>query len=131
VRHNLEAMARSGTSARRVIAVGGGAASRLWLRIVSDVTGLAQELPDKVIGAAYGDAYLAATAVGLAERDASVGHPWVRIVDRVEPDPATRAHYDARYGLYRSLYRKTRDLVHALVEDAGAGVDQAGSSSET
>jgi xylulokinase len=119
VRHNLEAMARSGTTPRRVVAVGGGASSRLWLQIVSDVTGLAQELPDRVIGAAYGDAYLAATAVGLVQRDAFASHPWIRIVDRVVPDPEQKTRYDTRYGLYRALYTKTRAIVHALAaEDA-------------
>lgn len=114
VRHNLEAMAASGTTPRRVVAVGGGAASRLWLQIVSDVTGLAQELPDRVVGAAYGDAYLAATAVGLIDRGSDTGHPWVRTIDRVEPDPERAARYEPRYEAYRALYRSTRSVVHAL-----------------
>ncbi|MBF6150408.1 FGGY-family carbohydrate kinase, partial [Nocardia nova] len=45
VRHNLEAMTEAGGRAGRLVAVGGGTKGGLWTRIVSDVTGLPQQLP--------------------------------------------------------------------------------------
>jgi sugar (pentulose or hexulose) kinase len=65
VRHNMEAMTASVEEPRRIVAVGGGARSELLLQIVSDVTGLEQELPAQTIGASYGDAYIAGVAAGL------------------------------------------------------------------
>ena len=62
VRHNLEAMHSSGAGARRLVAVGGGTAQRLWTQVVSDVTGLPQDLPTLTVGASYGDARTAADA---------------------------------------------------------------------
>jgi xylulokinase len=115
LRHNLEAMAASGTRPKRAVAVGGGTATRLWPQIVSDVTGLTQELPDRATGAALGDAYIAATAVGLVERGAG---RWVRTVDRVTPVADRAATYDARYRLYRDLYRQSRFTLHALAGSA-------------
>jgi xylulokinase len=114
IRHNLERMAKSGTTPRRTIAVGGGTASRLWLQIVSDVTGLTQEVPDRLIGAAYGDAYLAAAAIGLPDQATSPNEPWVHTVDRIEPDLSQAGIYAGRYDLYRELFRATRPVVHAL-----------------
>lgn len=114
IRHNLEAMDGRGTTIRRTRAVGGGTASRLWIQIVSDVTGLAQEVPDRLLGAAFGDAYLAARAVGLVDASVSDGHPWVRSVERIEPDERNRDVYARRYLLYRELFRKTRAIVHQL-----------------
>jgi xylulokinase len=114
IRHNLERMAESGTTPRRTIAVGGGTASRLWLQIVSDVTGLTQEVPDRLIGAAYGDAYLAAAAIGLPDQATSRNEPWVHTIDRIEPDLSQAGIYAGRYDLYRELFRATRPVVHAL-----------------
>ena len=48
-----------GAPPRRLVAVGGGARNPLWLQIVSDVCGLPQDVPERTIGAAYGDAFLA------------------------------------------------------------------------
>ena len=124
IRHNLEAMAACGTTVRHATAVGGGTASRLWVQIVSDVTGLAQDIPDRLIGASYGDAYLAASAVGLVGGTANGEHPWVRTVDRVEPNERNREVYDRRYVLYRELFRSTRPIVHELALDRpGNGSD--------
>lgn len=114
IRHNLEAMDGCGTLVRRTRAVGGGTASRLWMQIVSDVTGLTQEIPDRVLGAAYGDAYLAARAIGLVNASASDGHPWVRTADQIEPDERNRDMYARRYVMYRDLFRTTRGIVHEL-----------------
>ena len=65
VRHNLEAMRDMGAAPRRLVAVGGGAKNRLWLQIVSDASGLAQVVPERTIGASYGDAFLAGLATGI------------------------------------------------------------------
>jgi FGGY family of carbohydrate kinases, C-terminal domain len=52
VRHNLEVMGESaGGIPLRVVAVGGGTKGKLWPHIVSDVTGVAQELPRVTVGA--------------------------------------------------------------------------------
>jgi xylulokinase len=113
VRHNLEEMRRSGAVISRVHAVGGGTVSRLWPQIVSDATGLTQEIPERTIGASYGDAFLAGLSVGLVSKE-SLLRDWVKIIDRVEADPGITARYDDLYRLYRQLYRATRSVVHDL-----------------
>jgi len=117
IRHNLEAMTGRGTTVRRTTAVGGGTASRLWVQIVSDVTGLTQGIPDRVMGASYGDAYLAARAVDLTGGDNGAAHPWVHIVDNVEPDERNRDVYAQHYELYHELFRATRPIVHELAAE--------------
>jgi len=112
VRHNIETMQGVGASVERVVAVGGGTRGRLWPRIVSDVTGLAQVMPSIPIGAAFGAALLAARAVGV-DADPS---DWNPSSDVIEPDPTVRRAYDTRYALYRDLYPATSGIVHALAE---------------
>ncbi|MEU1621640.1 FGGY family carbohydrate kinase [Streptomyces sp. NPDC005722] len=129
VRHNVEAMRHAGAAVERVVAVGGGTRGGLWTRIVSDVTGLPQDIPTVTVGAAYGAARLAARHAD----EAATAH-WNPVRDRCLPDPAASAVYDRLHALYRELYPATRDAVHALArfqrEAAGiAGTGSGGASS--
>lgn len=108
-RHNLEEFASVGVPLRRVVAVGGGTKSDLWPRIVSDVTGHTQEVPATTTGAAYGDAKLAAVAVGAADRD----DRWNPVREVVAPGPDA-ATYEGLFPLYRRLHEATRDIQHEL-----------------
>ena len=116
VRHNLEVFADAGGPAGhgepRLVAVGGGTRGGLWTRIVSDVTGLPQDVPADTTGAALGDAFLAAAAVGAADDVRA----WNPVVDTVEPDPGARALHDEFHRHYRSLYTATVDTAHFLAE---------------
>jgi xylulokinase len=109
VRHNVEVMQEAGAGIRRVVAVGGGTQGGLWTRIVSDITGLAQVIPAKTIGASFGAAFLAAQLDGPVAID-----DWNPAVTVQQPDPAVRADYDELYSLYRQLYGSTAPTVHAL-----------------
>lgn len=109
VRHNVEAMRAAGADIRRVVAVGGGTQGGLWTRIVSDVTGLEQEIRTVTIGASYGAAFLAANAVGDVDIDS-----WNPVRERVLPEPRRQSRYDGLYDLYLRLYPATRDIGHAL-----------------
>jgi xylulokinase len=111
--HNVEVMRSSDARPERVVAVGGGARSELLLQIVSDVTGLEQELPEQTVGASYGDAALAGLATGLLSL-ADLRANWVHIARRFTPDATRRALYEQYYRIYRDLYPHTRDDVHAL-----------------
>ena len=67
---------------------------------------------DRTIGASYGDAFLAAVAVGAAQSgdiDA-----WNPIARTVTPDPV--AAYDRQYPLWKALYTRTKDISRALAE---------------
>lgn len=117
VRHNVETMREAGADIMRAVAVGGGTQGRLWLQIVSDATGLVQEVPAATIGASYGAAFLAASAV--ADTPPSI-QDWNPIVSRIEPDPTARAAYDALYDRYLRLYAATRDVTHELAAEQRA-----------
>jgi xylulokinase len=101
-------MSVAGGAARRLVAVGGGTRGGLWTQIVSDVTGLPQQVTRESVGASLGDAMLAASADGV---DVS---SWNPVVDTVRPDPARP--YEEFYAQYRSLYPATADIAHFLAE---------------
>jgi xylulokinase len=107
VRHNLQALL---LAPERVVAVGGGATGGVWPQIVSDVCRIEQTLPAETIGACFGDALLAAEAVGLAPPLTS----WAHELERLSPDPGTRELYDASYEQYRALHAATEAIQHGL-----------------
>ncbi|MEV1131923.1 FGGY family carbohydrate kinase [Agromyces sp. NPDC049794] len=114
VRHNIETMRAAGADIRRIVAVGGGTQGSLWLQIVSDATGLAQEVPQTTIGASYGAAFLAAvaTADGISPRITD----WNPVAETIRPDAAVAADYDVLFQRYLQLYASTKHLVHELAD---------------
>ncbi|MEJ7650401.1 MAG: FGGY family carbohydrate kinase [Nakamurella sp.] len=114
VRHNIEFFRAAGGQIDRVVAVGGGTQGELWTQIVSDVTGVPQELRRTSVGASYGMAFLAAGAVTDVRMD-----DWNPVAHTVEPDRAHRETYESGFELYRSLYESTKDIAHALAARQG------------
>lgn len=110
VRHNVEALKAVGGNVQRTVAVGGGTQGRLWTQVVSDITGLEQQIPAVTIGASFGAAYLAANAVGSVSID-----EWNPTVAVRRPRPELSSRYDQLYGFYRELYASTARITHGLV----------------
>lgn len=109
VRHNIEAIEAAGGDIRRVVAVGGGTQGGLWTQVVSDITGLEQELRTHSVGASYGAAFLAAQLVSDPDIDR-----WNPVKGVVAPRPETAVEYQELYSLYRTLYTASVDVTHAL-----------------
>jgi xylulokinase len=113
VAHIMETMREAGAVSKRAVAVGGGTKSELLLQLVTDITGIEQELPERTIGASYGDAFLAGLATGHVQME-SLEQDWVKIAKRFIPDEKNREVYLEYYDLYKGLYPQTRGTMHAL-----------------
>jgi xylulokinase len=107
-------MREMGAEPRRLVAVGGGAKNRLWLQIVSDACGLAQDIPERTIGASFGDAFLAGIATGLIADRSDLHRSWVSIATRLAPDADRHEAYGPYYDVYRSLYVNANNDLHEL-----------------
>jgi xylulokinase len=112
IRHNLEAMREAGQVPSRLVAIGGGTRNRLWLQIVSDVTGQVQEVRTTP-GASYGDAFLAGVGAGLFP-DMSAIERWLGEAETISPNARVKPKYDEYYQLFRALYQASQDVVHGL-----------------
>ena len=111
--HVMDTCRDLGAAPSRVLAVGGGTQNAVWMQATSDLGGVAQIVAEKTIGASYGDAFLAAVAVGRALPDQiAEWNPVARVVQ-----PMTEAAYARQYPLWRRLYTQTRDIAQEL----GAG----------
>jgi xylulokinase len=78
-----------------------------------------QDLPEQTIGASYGDALLAARAIGLCEPETD----WSTISETVEPKVENRGIYDELYAIYRDFCPATREASHALADMQKGGAD--------
>ncbi len=98
------ALGEAAGDAKAVPLIGGGARSRLWMRIVASALGrpiLRYAEADK--GPAFGAARLARLAL-TGEAPADVCHK-PAIVETVAPDDVLHEAYRKRFASYRALYR--------------------------
>jgi len=97
---------RAGLPVKRVIAIGGGTLNPVLMETVSAVTGLVQNVAGST-GGSYGDAFLAAHAVGAVPQDLGAVEGWWSVERTVSPDPerakVLQADHEAFVALYRSL----------------------------
>lgn len=103
-----DALARTGLPVRAVYAVGGGARSASWLRIIAAATGLTLLIPEAGdFGAAYGAAKLARACLSPRFDPADFAAPALRA--EVQPDPGLMEAYAARRARFRRLYEALQD----------------------
>ena len=108
LRDSLELLSALGVRAEAGRASGGGARSRLWLRVVASALGLPLELTVVEEGSAYGAALLAGVAGGAFADVRQAVDACVRVRDVVEPDRAWQEAYADGYQRFRELYPALR-----------------------
>ena len=104
LRDSLELVRGLGVRAESGRASGGGARSRLWLRVVASTLGLPLELTAAEEGAAFGAALLGAVAAGACADVHEAIDACVRTRERIEPDAGWSRAYEAGYPRFRALY---------------------------
>lgn len=108
--HVIETYRDVNAAPDRILAVGGGTKNALWLQATSDYGGVPQIVSEKTVGASYGDALIAAIAVGAAEPDDISA--WNPAVESIEP--RRMAVHERQYALFRRLYEQTKDIADDL-----------------
>jgi xylulokinase len=110
LRDCLELLRSLGVEARTARVSGGGARSRLWLRIVASALDTPLELTASEEGSALGAALLGGVAGGVFPDVHVAVSRCVRVVDVVEPDAAWRDAYAELHTRYRALYPALRGV---------------------
>lgn len=91
----------------------GGAVSRLWRQIITDVLNIPTVLVKRRTGAPYGDCILAGVATGHF-KNFGVVRNWVEYIDPLEPNAENHARYMQYYEVYQQLYPSLQNSFHAL-----------------
>ena len=110
--HVFETYADAGQPPRAILSAGGGTKNRVWAQATSDVSGRTQIVREKTVGASYGDAFIAALAIGDVQRE-DIRH-WNPVAREIVPNRDLAALYGRRYRVFRELYERNKDLMRAL-----------------
>lgn len=108
-RHVFETYAQAGQAPRAVYAVGGGTKNRVWSEATSDISGLVQVIRQKTIGASYGDAFLAALAIGDVRPEDI--EQWNPVTRAITPRSDLKPMYDRQHAVFRGLYPATKQFL--------------------
>jgi xylulokinase len=93
---------RSGVSAARIVATGGGTRVQPWMKAMADATGLPVEVSAVPEGAALGAAFIGRVAAGL-EKSITDAARWASTDRVVEPDPVWSGPTQDRFGRFLEL----------------------------
>jgi xylulokinase len=108
-RDNLEVLKQAGTNIARVVAVGGGTRSALWLEIIATALGVPVDLPTSgEVGGAFGAARLGLIAATGADFATVCTAP--KIAKTIRPNKAAAAAYEDAYARYQKLYPAIKGL---------------------
>jgi xylulokinase len=107
---NLEALKATGTTLKRVLAIGGGSKSDYWVELIATLLGVPIDLPEQgEFGAALGAARLAIVGdTGAAPAEVMTRPAVARTIEsRTELTDA----YDTAYAQYRALYPALKEVL--------------------
>jgi len=93
----------------------GGAVSKLWRQIITDVFNVPTVLVKRRTGAPFGDAILAGVASGVF-LDFSVAKQWAEYVAPLQPDKANHERYMEYFRLYKQIYEHVKQDFADLAE---------------
>lgn len=110
VAHALSAYTTSDAVPERIVAIGGGTKNPIIMQTVSDISGYSQTIADSD-GACFGDAAIAAYAVGHLTSKAAVAK-WATTGAAVHPAHANIARLRNDHRDYIELYTSTVELQH-------------------
>jgi xylulokinase len=110
LRDSLELLRALGVQPVSGRALGGGARSELWLRVIASVLGIPLERIVVEEGAAYGAALLGGVAGGVFQDVHEAVAACVKVRDTIEPVPAWQKAYEAGYARFQELYPALRPL---------------------
>ncbi len=113
IRANVELMKAHNLPVRRIFAVGGGTKNALWLQCLADI--LEEEIcvPAISVGAAYGDALMAALAGGAFESWKALSEQ-MQVEKTYLPNTENFARYRKQGRIFDMLYETTKEYMHDL-----------------
>jgi xylulokinase len=117
MRVNMEQLASHGISPRVLYAVGGGAASPLWLSIKADVWGRPVTALSAPEVGACGTVMLCAVSLGLYPDLKAAKVAFVHEGKTYLPTPKNQAHYEKNFAAYQRLYGACRPILAEVINE--------------
>ena len=101
-----------GQNPKKIMAVGGGTKNNIWMQATSDFSKIDQVISEKSTGASYGNAFLAALAVGaVSQKDIT---RWNPELSKIKTQHS--ALHAEKNKLFRQLYENSKKIAHAVAD---------------
>ncbi|MCR4676049.1 MAG: xylulokinase [Sphaerochaetaceae bacterium] len=113
-RDNLEIVKKLGIDVKKSKICGGGARSRLWVKILANVLGIELEIPQTEEGPGYGAAMLSMVGCGRYKSVKEACDNLIKTVGTVYPDREISQRYEKAYGKYRKIYPALKNVFPEL-----------------
>ena len=113
VAQHIDIFRENGLPVKRIAAAGGGTKNAVWMQMVADISGVSLETPKEDIGAAYGDALMAAIGVGFYQGFSDLR----QVIQKkciYKPDLERHELYKPFRKLFDELYRCNQEILHSL-----------------
>ena len=110
IRDSVEAARSLGIAINSSKICGGGAKSKLWMRIFANVLNCELEIPVSEQGPGMGGAMLAMVACGEYESVQACCNKLCAVASTVKPVPELVAKYEARYQHFKRIYPAVKNL---------------------
>ena len=116
--HHIQVLSEAGFTINRVRVSNGGARSKLWRQVTSDVIGLSLEEVANHPGSSLGAAFIAGMGVG-AFSDWSEIEKFIQLKPPTIPNMENHEKYQQLFKLYRDLYEENKSNFRKLAQIEG------------
>ena len=113
---SVEIFRSKGKNISKVVAIGGGAKSELWLQTQADIFNAEVVTLANEQGPGMGAAILAAVGSGWYPSLAECAENFVSYTKTYQPNPENVAKYRELFKLYQTIYHSTKQLNHDLAD---------------
>ena len=113
---NIECLKAMGIDVKKVITVGGGSNSPLWMQVRADIFNVPVCLPAVKEAGTFASALLGLVGVGRYPSVREAQKALIRYEETYVPDARRHAEYALWYGRYKALHATMRDLYRAWNE---------------
>ncbi|MFK8079926.1 MAG: FGGY-family carbohydrate kinase [Granulosicoccus sp.] len=107
--------AAAGQTISHLVAIGGGANSKLWTHMLADACGKPVHISTTLEASALGAGMIAAYGTGWYDTITEAANAMSGETSVIEPDPINHQRYQALLGIYRKIYQSTREINHELM----------------
>ncbi|MBQ2614192.1 MAG: xylulokinase [Clostridia bacterium] len=115
VRDNIEVAKKLGIEIAQSTVCGGGAKSKLWMKILCNILNIELQIPQFEEGPGYGGALLAMCACGVGETPKDLVD--CKIKETIKPDAELVNRYQKKYKKFQMLYPNLKELYKEIKEN--------------
>ena len=110
IKENLEIAKSMGVNIEKSTVCGGGARSRIWLKILANVLNMPLEIPKTEEGPSFGGAMLAMVATGEYASVEECAKSLLSVKDTIYPNAEIAARYAVQYERFEKIYPALRSV---------------------